>query len=137
MNEEKNIKEAVAYARDVVAPDPWAKYLGIELEEVSESYARCSITVGPENINAVERAHGAFIYALVDQAFAVACNSNGNRAVALNVSINYISSAAQGERITAEAKPVSISRKISVWSIQVRGESGGLVAAAQCTAYHK
>ncbi len=137
MTEKQTIDNPVEYAREVVGRDPFATFLGIAVEEVREGYSRCAITVGPDCLNAVERAHGAFVYALADQAFAVACNSTGVMAIAVNFTINYISAAIDGERIIAEAVPVNIGRKISVWNIEVRGAGGKLIATGFGTAYHK
>jgi acyl-CoA thioesterase len=137
MSDKHSVENPLEYARDVVGRDPWAAFLGIEVEEVREGYARCSITVKPEYMNAVERAHGAIICAIADQAFAVACNSTGVIAIAVNFSVNYHTAAVDGEKIFAEATPVSIGRKISVWDITVRGAGDKLVATACGTAYHK
>ncbi len=131
------IKDPVSYAKDVVAKDPMAVYLGIETDEVSAGYARCSITIKPDFLNAVERAHGAIIYAVLDQALAVAANSTGNVAVSLSVNINYISSAADGEKIFAEAIPVNTGKKVSFWKLEVRGTGDKIIATGNGVAYHK
>jgi acyl-CoA thioesterase len=131
------INDPVCYAREVVAKDPMATFLGIEADEVREGYARCSVTIKPEYLNAVDRAHGAIIYAVMDQALAVAANSTGNVAVSLNVSINYISSAIDGEKIFAEAVPVNLGRKVSFWKIDVRGREDKIIASGEGLAYHK
>ncbi|HOQ11679.1 MAG: Acyl-coenzyme A thioesterase PaaI [Spirochaetes bacterium ADurb.Bin218] len=131
------INDPVGYARDVVGKDPMAQFLGIEVEEVSNGYARCSITIKPEYLNAVERAHGAIIYAVMDQAFAVASNSTGNVAVSLSVTVNYISAALDGEKIFAEAVPVSAGKKVSFWKLEVRGLEDKIIASGEGVAYHK
>lgn len=131
------IKDPVSYAKDVVAKDPMATFLGIETDEVNAGYARCSVTIKPEFLNAVERAHGAIIYAVLDQALAVAANSTGNIAVSLSVNINYISSAIDGERIFAEAIPVSTGKKVSFWKLEVRGVEDKIIATGNGVAYHK
>ncbi|HOO72438.1 MAG TPA: hotdog fold thioesterase [Spirochaetota bacterium] len=131
------VDNPLEYARDVVGRDPYASYLGIEVDEVREGYARCSLTIRPEYLNAVDRAHGAVIYALSDQAFAVACNSMGSLALAVNFSIHYIGPAFDGEKIFSEATPVNVSRKISVWNISVYGSQDRLIASGQGVAYHK
>lgn len=137
MSKPVTVENPIEYARNVVGRDPFATFLGIEVEEVREAYSRVSVTVKPEHFNAVDRAHGAFIHALADQAFAVACNSTGVMAIAVNFNINYVSSAADGERIFAEGRPINIGRKISVWSIEVRGAGDKLIATGTGTAYHK
>ena len=131
------IKDPVSYAKDVVAKDPMATFLGIETDEVYAGYARCSVTIKPEYLNAVERAHGAIIYAVIDQALAVAANSTGNIAVSLSVNINYISSALDGEKIFAEAIPVNTGKKVSFWKLEVRGTEDKIIATGNGVAYHK
>jgi len=134
---ENYINDPVCYAKDVVAKDPMARFLGIEADEVRSGYARCSVTIKPEFLNAVERAHGAIIYAVMDQAFAVASNSTGNIAVSLHFSVNYISAAVDGEKIFAEATPVNMGKKVSVWKIEVRGSADKIIASGEGLAYHK
>ncbi len=114
-----------------------AVFLGIETDEVSAGYARCSITIKPDFLNAVERAHGAIIYAVLDQALAVAANSTGNVAVSLSVNINYISSAIDGEKIFAEAIPINTGKKVSFWKLEVRGTGEKIIATGNGVAYHK
>lgn len=131
------IKNPTQYAKEIVGKDPMASFLGIQIEEVREGYARCSLTIKHEYLNAVERAHGAAVYAVADQAFAVASNSTGTMALALTMNVTYISGAVDGEKIFAEATPVNISRKISVWKIDVRGAHDKLIASCEGVAYHK
>jgi len=131
------VDNAVEYARNVVGGDPMARYLGIQVEDVREGYALCSLTIRPEYLNAVERAHGAIIYAIADQAFAVASNSTGVMALSMHFNISYISSAADGEKIFAEASPVNVGKKVSVWRVEVRGSEDKLLATGEGIAYHK
>jgi len=131
------IQNPVEYAREVVGRDPMAPFLGIVVEEARESYARCSLTVMPEYLNAAERAHGIAVHAVADQAFAVACNSTGSKALAMHFSISYLSGALDGEKMVAEAVPVNIGKKVSVWKIDVRGSAGRHIASCEGIAYHK
>lgn len=133
----KGIKDPLEYAREVVGRDPMATHLGIVVEEVREGYARCSLVIRPEYLNAVDRAHGIAVHAVADQAFAVSCNSMGTMAIAVNFNINYLSGASAGERIIAESTPVKAGRKVSVWRIVVRDGEGGIIASCEGVAYHK
>lgn len=130
-------EDPIGYAREVVGKDPLAAFLGVKIDEVRDKYARCSLQIQNEYLNAVERAHGGIIHALADQAFAIACNSFGSMAVALSFNIDYIAAALKGDTIIAEAKPVNIANKVSVWDINVKDSNGGLVAAGRGVAYHK
>ena len=131
------INDPISYAQDVVGKDPMAQFLGIAVDEVREGYAMCSLTIIPEYLNAVERAHGAIIYALIDQSLAVASNSTGMVAMSLNVSVNYVASARAGEKLFGEAIPVKIGKKVSLWKIDVRSTEDILIATADGIAYHK
>ena len=137
MKKPYTIENPIEYARDVVGRDPFATFLGIVVEEVRSGYARCAVTVSPGSLNAVDRAHGGFIHALADQAFAVACNSTGVMAIAVSFTINYLAGAVAGERMFAEATPVNSGRKLSVWNIEVRGAGDKLIATGCGTAYHR
>ena len=134
---EKYINDPVAYAAEVVAKDPMAQFLGITADEVKQGYARCSVTIKPDYLNALEKAHGAIVYALMDQALAVASNSTGHVAVSLNVSITYTASAIDGEKIFAEAVPIRIGNKVSVWKINVTGSEDKIIASGEGLAYHR
>ncbi|HOO55486.1 MAG TPA: PaaI family thioesterase [bacterium] len=132
------ITDPIEYARVVVGGDPYASYLGIEIEEVREAYARVSLKVKPEYMNAVDRAHGGAVYMLLDQALAVAANSRGIPAFTMSITVNYHSGAPGGTTVVAEAKPVDLKRKISVWEVEARTrEDGKLIASAVATAYHQ
>jgi len=133
-----NIEESIKYARETVGGDPLARHLGIVIEEVSEGFARVSLEAKPEYMNAVGRAHGAAVYAVIDQSLAVAANSRGVRAVTLDVNARYHSGAPGGDVLVAEASPIEIKKRISVWKVEVRARSAGsLVATAVATAYHQ
>lgn len=127
----------VQYAKEVVARDPMAAFLGIRLEEVRRAYARLSVVIKPEYLNAHDRAHGMILSSLIDQAAAVAANSMEYDVLLVELKINYLAAAAPGELITAEAKPVDIKKSLSLWAIDVRGASGALVAAGQALGYHR
>ena len=131
-------KEAIRYAREVVGGDPMARYLGIEVLDVKEDYSRLGLTVRPEHLNALGRAHGILVYALVDQAIAVAANASGGSAMLLESKINFLNGVPEGTRLEAEAHPVEKKRKIGCWNVVVRQkDSGLLVASGQGTSYHK
>jgi len=133
----KTAHDPLHYAREIVGKDPMATFLGITVEEVREGYARCSLVIKPEYLNAVDRAHGSAVYAVADQAFAVAGNSLGHKGIAVSFAINFATGAAEGERIVAEATSLHIGRKVSLWKIQVTGKGGKLIASCEGVGYHK
>ncbi len=127
----------VQYAKDIVARDPMAVFLGIRLEEVRRAYSRLSVVIKPEYLNAHDRAHGMILSSLIDQTAAVAANSMEYDVLLVELKINYLAAAAPGELITAEAKPVDIKKALSLWAVDVRSASGTLVATGQALGYHR
>ncbi len=127
----------ITFAREIVARDPMASFLGIRLEEVRRAYSRLSVVIRPEYLNAHDRAHGMILSSMIDQAAAVAANSMEYDVLLVELKINYLAAAAPGERITAEARPVDIKKSLSLWTVDVRGASGTLIATGQALGYHR
>ena len=94
--------------------DAFAKQLGIELMEVEPGRAKVRMRVGDEHRNSVGMVHGGVIFTLADYAFAVACNSYGTVAVAVNCHISYLRPP-EGEALAAEAAEVSKSRRLGTY----------------------
>jgi acyl-CoA thioesterase len=134
---DKRAPSSVREHAERVAGDPFARSLGVELIEVAPGYAKLAMTVRDDMLNSHETAHGGAVFSLADAAFAVASNSHGPLAVALEISINYVAPAHPGDRLVAEAREESLGRRLGVYRLQVSREDGTLVAVAQATAYRK
>lgn len=122
--------------RKLFKKDRFADCVGIELLEVSEGSARASMEVKDYHLNAVNIVHGAAIFALADLVFAMASNSHGNVAVAINASISYLK-AATGGTLFAEATEVSRNHKLASYTVRVTDESDDLIAIFQGMVYRK
>jgi acyl-CoA thioesterase len=120
-----------------IAGDPFARYLGIELVELAEGYSKVTMTVAEHMLNFLGIPHGGAIFSLADAAFAAASNSYGQVAVALNVSLNYLSAVPVGTRLYAEATEESKSRRIALYRLSVTADDGTLVALCHGTVYRK
>lgn len=78
-----------------------------------------SMTVAKEHLNFGGSTHGGAIFSLADSAFAEAVNFGENRAVAVQVSINYLKPSGEGDTLTAEASVVSQGKTFSLCSVNV------------------
>jgi len=116
--------------------DRFAAACGVRLVAVRPGYARATLRLRPQHLNGVGVAQGGAIFTLADLAFAAACNSHGTVAVALDVSISYLRGLARG-LLTAEAREVFLSRKVSVCEVKVTASDGALVALFRGTAYRR
>ena len=124
----------IEYAREVVAKDPMATHLGIELVEVAEAYARLSVLVRQEYCNALFRAHGMLISSLADQCVAVAANTLKDGALVTELKVNYLATAYPDLILVGEANPVDRRRTLSLWEVRIT-QAERLIAVAQALTY--
>jgi len=116
--------------------DRWAATAGARLVEVREGYARVRMRLRPDHLNGVGVVQGGAVFTLADFAFAVASNSHGTVAVALDTNITFARAARTGV-LTAEAREESVSRRVSVCTVRVTDGRGEVVALFRGTAFRK
>jgi acyl-CoA thioesterase len=116
--------------------DPFMKFLGFQGGITAPGQACLSVKLGPEHLNNWGSAHGGFLFALADSAFALAANSQGTLAVSLSAHIEHLKACQAGETLEATAREISLTRRTGVYQVEVRcGET--LVALFTGTAYRK
>ena len=113
-----------------LAADPLAAHLGITLVEVRPGYARATMTVGPQLLNAVGMAHGGATMALLDVVHAAVSNSHGTVAIAQDVHTEVLAAGRPGDRLEAEGVEVHRSTRTAVYRIEARAQDDRLVATA-------
>ena len=107
--------------------DHASRGLGMTVDRVGPGTAELSMTVTREMTNGHGTAHGGFIFALADSAFAFACNSHGPRAVAAQCHVAYLRPGRPGDRLVATAVEVAREGRSSIYDVHVRCE-GAVVA---------
>ena len=133
MNEERKRK-----INDHIQQDPFARFLGAQVEIVKPGHSRVTLTVTDDMVNFHGATHGGVIFSLGDMAFAAASNSHGQTAVALNVGITFLKATSSGDRLVAEAIEQNASGPIALYDITIRDErTGELVAKSQDLVYRK
>jgi acyl-CoA thioesterase len=113
-----------------LAADPLAARLGITLEQVRPGYARATMDVGPDLLNAVGTAHGGATMALLDVVHAAVSNSHGTVAVAQDVHTEFLAPGRAGDRLTAEGTELHRSSRTAVYRLEARAGDGRVVATA-------
>ena len=106
-------------ARTMWASDHASQGLGIEIVSVGPGVATLSMTVGESMVNGHGAAHGGFIFALADSAFAFACNSYGETTVAAHCSISFVKPGRRGDRLLASAREISRSGRSGIYDVTV------------------
>src|SRR5471030_1551314 len=99
--------------------DDASKGLGMEIVEVKPGHATLAMTVKPEMVNGQRIAHGGFIFTLADSAFAFACNSHNERAVAAQGNISFIRPGKLGDQLVATACEISRSGRSGIYDVRV------------------
>ena len=78
---------------------------------------------------------GGVIFSVADIAFGIACNSHGEPAVALSMTISFMTAVTTGSRLIAEARQVKQGRRAGFYEATVSTEGGALVAQVHCVAH--
>ncbi|MEJ2284120.1 MAG: hotdog fold thioesterase [Desulfobacterales bacterium] len=87
---DQKVKKAIEQA---VKSEPFAQALNMQLVELGKGHSVVHMTYDPEKMNNIyARAHGGALFALIDEAFETAGQTDGTVAVALNVNVTYVSS---------------------------------------------
>ena len=108
--------------------DDASKWLGARLDTVGPGTASLSMTVEKHHTNGHDICHGGFIFTLADSAFAFACNSYNQIAVAQHNTISFIAPGFRGDRLTARAREISRSGRSGLYDVRVTSQDGRLIA---------
>ncbi len=119
---------ARACAEAMRAEDRAGAWLGMVLESVGPRRAEMEMTVRETKVNGHGICHGGFIFTLADSAFAFACNSHGERAVAQHCTISFLRPGRRGEVLRAEAVERTRSGRSGITDVRVTGADGTVVA---------
>ena len=99
--------------------DDASRGLGMELVEVKPGQATLAMTIKPHMVNGQRIAHGGFIFTLADSAFAFACNSHNERAVAAQCDISFIRPGKLGDRLVATAREISRNGRSGIYDVRI------------------
>jgi len=110
---------ARACAEAMWKEDDASKGLGMEILQIKPGEATLTMTVKPNMVNGHGIAHGGFIFTLADSAFAFACNSHNERAVAAQCNISFIRPGKLGDRLIATAREISRTGRSGIYDVRV------------------
>jgi acyl-CoA thioesterase len=116
--------------------DRFAAMTGAKIIEAREGYCRTFLEIEPKHLNAAGVVQGGAIFTLADFAFAVASNSGGRLALAVNVNISFLRSVTEGT-LFAEARELAEPGKLGAYDVKVTDGQGRLVAQFNGMVYRK
>jgi uncharacterized protein (TIGR00369 family) len=117
---------------------PFARFLGIELEDIGSGTATLGLTVRKELLQNHGVVHGGVIASLIDTATAFAIISllaPSERVTTVDLTISYLRPLTEG-RVTAVAKVLRAGRRLFVVSAEVF-DSNGMLATTALSTYVK
>lgn len=124
MNHAPSAVAAAMYAKDTTAHD-----LDMQLVTVGAGTATLTMTVRESMTNGVHTAHGGYIFTLADTAFAYACNSSNQFAVAADCSIQFLRPAFAGTVLKAVATETAVVGRTGIYDVQVSDAASGELIA--------
>lgn len=118
-----------------LASVPFAKHLGIELDEIDEGVATLSFEIKPELKQNHGVVHGGAIASLIDSATAfaiIALLPTNEHATTVDLTISFLRPLTQG-RARATARVVRTGKRLITVTAELLDDSGRLAATALST----
>ena len=108
---------------------------GIEIEEVGDGYAKCSMKIDERHVNATGHVMGGAIFTLADFVFAVATNTPENVTVTTVSQISYLDTP-KGDVLYGESKVLKDGRRNCFYEISVTDNTGITIAVIATSGVH-
>lgn len=119
---------ARAIGETIQKSDRASRFLGMELLEIRQGYARVAMTVTADMANGQDLCHGGLIFSLADSSFGFACNSHNHRALAASCSIDFLAPGKLGDRLVAECREQATAGRAGFYEARVTNQAGELIA---------
>ncbi len=124
-------------ARKEFAKDRYATVMsGIEIDEVGDHYAKCSMKITDNHRNAYGGIMGGAIYTLADFAFAVASNFGAENLTVSLVGPATFMSMSKGSVLYGEARLIKGGRGHSFYDVSITDDLGKSIAVVSFTGAH-
>ena len=123
-------------AKIVFARDRYAALTGVEIIEVQKGYCKARLVIEDKHLNAANVVQGGAIFTLADLAFAVASNSHGQLALAINANISFLRGKSKGI-LYAIATEVGEPKRLGAYDVLITDEQDEIIARFNGMVYRK
>jgi len=123
-------------ARSLFSKDRYAALTGIEIVEAAKGYCKARLTIEEKHLNVAKVVQGGAIFTLADLAFAVASNSHGRLALAINANISFLNSVSSGT-LYATARELEVPKRLGAYDVLVTDQDGKIIARFNGMVYRK
>lgn len=130
--------EVEANLRERLTQNPFVRFMGVQVPELGEGYARFTLEIRPDFHNSQGFLQGGVIAALADEAVAYALFSlvaEGEMISTVEMKINFLAPVQQGV-LEAQAHIRKRGRTLSLGEVEV-SQDARLVAKGMCTYIHQ
>ena len=103
----------------LTAEEPVLDWYGLAIEEAHDGFAVVTLTVAAEHVNGNRMTHGGVVFAVADQAFAMAANTLLRYAATADASIQFLASTRAGDVLTATARTTFCDERRAVIDVEV------------------
>ena len=117
--------------------DRFAANAGCRITEVDAQHAVAVMTVTNDHLNGGNVCQGGALFTLADLAIAALMNYNGQLTFGIHNSIMFVSSAREGDVLTAEAVIVCDHHKIPSVEVRVTNQEDRLICHVTGMGYRK
>lgn len=109
-------------AEVMLADDAVTQGLGMVIESVGPGTAQLRMQVTEQMLNGHATCHGGYLFTLADSAFAFACNSFNQIAVASSAGIEFMAPAYLGDELTAAASVQTQGRRTGLYDVVITNQ---------------
>lgn len=120
-----------AESREILAKNPFACFLDIELLKMSRGYVLAQVKKQKKLENVYGDIHGGALYSVADNLAGIAAASYGFYVTTVSGSIQYLKAVRNVDDILCEAKVIKPGKTISVVRVEISDGSGTLFNTAE------
>ena len=125
-DDEQAPAERVVHA--MMAKDAFSQMMGMEIVDVRPRGSTVRMTVRPDMVNGFGVCHGGVAFSLADSAFAFACNTYDQRAVAQHCAVTFLQSGREGDVLSAHALERTRAGRSGIYDVTVRRGDDTIIA---------
>lgn len=108
------------FITELVADEPSLAWFGFTIEQAREGVAIVTATIQDGQVNGNGATHGGVVFALADQAFAMAASTVLHYAATADAQIQYLAPTRAGDMLTATARTSYHDERRAVVDVKVQ-----------------
>jgi acyl-coenzyme A thioesterase 13 len=118
---------------------PFTAFMGAEMEELREGYARLALVLREHHTNPNGVMHGGVITTLMDSALGASLGvlrgeeARRNPHATVDMNAGFLAAARPGDRIVVEGRVIHMGRSIAFGEAEARRDDGALIAKGRLT----